>query len=97
MWIQENLGLAVLAGGSIFILIILLLREVNAWYWKINRSIELQEQQNAILKAIYKKMTNKDTPKSKEQVDKNKTPTIKKKTKSKKIENSTFYDWDEDK
>ena len=32
--------------------IFLLLREVNLWYWKINRRIELQEETNRLLNKI---------------------------------------------
>lgn len=28
------------------------LREVNCWYWKINKRIELMEEQNEILKKL---------------------------------------------
>lgn len=33
----------------VFFAIFLLLREINCWYWKINRRIELQEQTNQLL------------------------------------------------
>ena len=42
----------------IFVLlgIFLLCRELNCWYWKINRRIELLEEQNNSLKTIIEKL-----------------------------------------
>ena len=34
------------------IILFLIFRELNCWYWKINRSIELQEETNRLLKII---------------------------------------------
>ena len=36
----------------ILILIFLVLREVNCWYWKINERIELQKKTNKLLKLL---------------------------------------------
>ncbi len=45
------------AGYAIIVLIVLIalfliLREVNCWYWKINRRIELMEEQNKLLNQL---------------------------------------------
>ena len=37
----------------IIIVIIAVLREVNCWYWKINKRIELMEKQNKLLENIF--------------------------------------------
>jgi uncharacterized protein YqfA (UPF0365 family) len=50
---MENLNFANFAVIIIVLLIIfLLLREVNLWYWKINKRIEIQEETNQLLKKI---------------------------------------------
>lgn len=49
-----------LATLIVFLLILLgvflLCRELNCWYWKINRRIELLEEQNNNLKTIIEKL-----------------------------------------
>lgn len=49
-----------LATLIIFLLVLLgiflLCRELNCWYWKINRRIELLEEQNNSLKTIIEKL-----------------------------------------
>jgi hypothetical protein len=42
------------------VLIFLLLREVNCWYWKVNRRIELQEETNDLLKKLVSKTEKKN-------------------------------------
>lgn len=46
-----TIGIIVL-GLFIFILIFLLLREVNMWYWKINKRISLMQEQNDLLSKL---------------------------------------------
>jgi hypothetical protein len=41
----------------ISILIILLIREIIMWYWKINRIVSLQESQEELLENIYNELT----------------------------------------
>jgi hypothetical protein len=36
----------------VMILLFLALREVNCWYWKINKKIELQEKTNELLQKL---------------------------------------------
>lgn len=43
----------------ILFIIFMILRELNCWYWKINRRIELQSQTNELLKKIYLKLGGK--------------------------------------
>lgn len=38
------------------IMIILLIRELVTWYWKINQLIKIQESQEDILKEIHKEL-----------------------------------------
>jgi hypothetical protein len=60
LFILSNLNLILLAdvvGYIVLALIILIalfliLREVNCWYWKINRRIDLMEEQNNLLKKV---------------------------------------------
>lgn len=40
----------------VLFLIFLICRELNCWYWKINRRIELLEEQNNSLKTIIEKL-----------------------------------------
>lgn len=40
----------------VLFLIFLICRELNCWYWKINRRIELLEEQNNSLKEIIEKL-----------------------------------------
>jgi preprotein translocase subunit SecF len=48
------------------IILFFLLREVNCWYWKINRHIELQEETNILLKKIVEQTVDKNKVKEKE-------------------------------
>ena len=51
-----TLSLTTLVIGLIIcVLVYLALREVNCWYWKINRRIELQEETNELLKKLIEK------------------------------------------
>ena len=45
--------------ATVLIIVGFLLREVYCWYWKINRSIELHEETNRLLK----KLIDQNTPK----------------------------------
>ncbi len=55
----------------IFVVVFWALREVNCWYWKINKRIELQEETNVLLKQIVGK-TETETSESKPSEVKNK-------------------------
>jgi hypothetical protein len=44
----------VIIGVIIFIVLFLILREVNNWYWKINERISLQNETNEHLKKLTK-------------------------------------------
>ncbi len=46
---------------GILIVVFLILREVICWYWKINRNIELQEEQNRLLKKLVQHFENTET------------------------------------
>jgi hypothetical protein len=48
----------VLIGLSLFVIVFLILREVNCWYWKINKRIELQEMNNKLLREILAVLKN---------------------------------------
>ena len=39
-------------GIIVFVLLFLLLREVNMWYWKINERISLMQEQNDLLRKL---------------------------------------------
>lgn len=39
-------------GLAFLIVVFLLLRELNMWYWKINERIKLQKETNALLKEL---------------------------------------------
>ncbi|MDD2962659.1 MAG: zinc ribbon domain-containing protein [Bacteroidales bacterium] len=41
---------------GVFLLLFLLLREVNAWYWKINERVKLMERQAVSLQRIENKL-----------------------------------------
>ncbi len=45
------------------IILYFLLRELNCWYWKINRRIELQQETNALLKKILERQPKPEEPK----------------------------------
>jgi hypothetical protein len=40
----------------VVLLLFLIARELNCWYWKINKRVTLMEQQNKYLRALIKKM-----------------------------------------
>lgn len=46
-------------GIIVFILLFLLLREVNMWYWKINERISLMQEQNNLLRKL---ISQSDSP-----------------------------------
>lgn len=48
---MEYIGTLVI-GIIIFIVLFLLLREVNMWYWKINERIALMQEQNNLLRKL---------------------------------------------
>ncbi len=41
---------------AIAVVLFFVLREVNLWYWKINKRIELMEKQNVLLESIFKQL-----------------------------------------
>lgn len=45
------------------IILYFLLRELNCWYWKVNKRIELQEETNALLKKILERQPKPEEPK----------------------------------
>ena len=51
--------------------IFLLLREVNLWYWKINRRIELQEETNRLLKQMLENQNDKFEVKKSQNINPN--------------------------
>jgi hypothetical protein len=51
---MEYLGTIIIA-IVIFVAIYLLLREVNCWYWKVNKRIILMEENNKLLKTFLSK------------------------------------------
>ncbi|QWV94673.1 hypothetical protein KP004_05700 [Geomonas oryzisoli] len=53
-----NFGATLLIFAGLFILFMLLIREVNCWYWKINQRIELMEQSLSIQKDIRSMLRN---------------------------------------
>jgi hypothetical protein len=55
--------------------IFLLLREVNLWYWKINRRIELQEETNRLLKQMLETPNDKYEVKHTKNIDPDIEPT----------------------
>lgn len=48
---MEHIGVLVI-GIVVFIVLFLLLREVNMWYWKINERIALMQEQNKLLRKL---------------------------------------------
>lgn len=46
-----NTLMGTLIGLGILLLIIIFCRELFCWYWKLNRIIELLEEQNRLLRA----------------------------------------------
>ena len=48
---MEYLG-TILIAVIVLVLVFLLLREVNCWYWKINKRIELMQVQNDLLRNL---------------------------------------------
>lgn len=55
--------------------VFLLLREVNLWYWKINRQIELQEETNRLLKQLLENPNDKFEVKHTKNIDPDIEPT----------------------
>jgi len=55
---MDNIFTIILIGIVITIVVLLILREVNCWYWKINQRISLMEKQNALLE----KLISNNTP-----------------------------------
>ena len=45
----------------VIIVLFFLLREVNCWYWKINKGIELMEENNRLLKIIAGENSRQET------------------------------------
>ena len=50
--------LGVIIGVIVAIVLFLILREVFCWYWKINRVVELLEQQNSLLRSLLGNFNN---------------------------------------
>jgi hypothetical protein len=75
---QEILILTLIIGFVIF----LLLREVMTWYWKINEMIELQKENNRLLKIIIEGIAEKEDDISLELIDDEKGNVITKPKKS---------------
>ena len=46
---------------GIAVVLFFALREVNCWYWKINRHIELQEETNNLLQKLVDQSNKKET------------------------------------
>lgn len=50
----------------VLIILFLVMREVNCWYWKINKKIELQEKTNELLEKLInqnqRKVENPNNP-----------------------------------
>lgn len=44
----------------VLIIVFLLIRELNCWYWKINERIKLQKDTNFLLRKILNKLNNDD-------------------------------------
>jgi hypothetical protein len=57
---MDTLFLVILAIG-VTILLFLALRELVCWYYKINKRIELMEDQNSLLKKILEKLNTTKT------------------------------------
>jgi hypothetical protein len=57
---------------TILVLIVLffLLRELNCWYWKINKRIDLLERQNFLIEKIFNHLTGGTTIESPEELKK---------------------------
>ncbi len=57
-----------LIGLAVLFFVFLILREFNAWYWKINERINLQQKQISILEKILFELkgNQKPTPKAKQ-------------------------------
>jgi|GEM_PF-1492783 len=74
---MEYLG-TILIAVIVLVLVFLLLREVNCWYWKINERIELMEVQNDLLRNLLSEnnlqvLSDKDKTNQKPQEDNVKT------------------------
>ncbi len=70
------------------IIILLVLREVYLWYWKINYRIQLQEKQNDLLSKIYESLQNKTSPCEKESAQNNYVSSSEKYTKTEDVKDS---------
>lgn len=87
----------IIISAAIGIVIFLVLREFNCWYWKINQRIQLMEEQNELLKELLKNneyqkadnsenIVNKVNPKSvHKEIDFEKLKTLIEKEKNKNI------------
>ena len=65
---MENIVLYVIAGLVIFLVLFFILRELNNWYWKINKRIALQEETNNLLRQILQKSTTKEVLPDKKEI-----------------------------
>ena len=92
-----NSLMIIIISAAIGIVIFLLLREFNCWYWKINQRIQLMEEQNELLKEVLKNkeyqkadnsenIANKESSKSvHKEIDLEKLKTLIEKEKNKNI------------
>jgi len=55
-------------GFVIFLVIYIIFREINCWYWKINERLSVEEETLDVLKNISKKLSNLSTGNSSETV-----------------------------
>ena len=49
---MDNIYVIFIVGFVILFIIFLILREINCWYWKINRRIQISEETNMLLQKI---------------------------------------------
>lgn len=68
---MDNVVSTILITIVILVVVFLILREVNCWYWKINERISLQKEQNSILEKILKELKNEPKSKKKSTSQKN--------------------------
>ena len=57
---MQNAFIYFLVTIVVLVVIFLILREVNCWYWKINERIKLQKRNNDLLELLLVKLNTKD-------------------------------------
>jgi len=67
------------------VIILIVLREVNLWYWEINYRIQLHESQNDLLSKFYDSLQNKTSSAEKDSMQNNCVPNSEKLTKAKDV------------